>query len=303
MEQKKMSEEEKNSVCEAQVESGEKNSSAGCDKKKCCCKKVKKIALAVVGVIVVLLALVVIFRDLFIPVAVSNIGSFALGTEVKLEKFSSSLTGKVDIQGLSVANPAGYHNPNAFVLERVYVDLSVLSLLTDEIVINKILVTGMQIDLEAKLNRTNLGELQKNVERLIPAGGESAPEEEKPAEEKKSQKQVVIGQLDINNNVISFSNSALHFSAKIPLVPISMTDIGRGQSVAETVNEIFAKILTSVFDACSGAGAAIGNSLKDAGAVIGDSAKNLGTAVGDSAKELGKGISDAAGKLFKQFGK
>ena len=292
MEQNKMSEEIKNEVCEAQVDPEEQKSSDDCCKKKCRCKTVKKVILWIVGVIAVLLALTVIFRDLFIPVAVSNIGSFALGTEVKLKKFSSSLTGKVDIQGLSVANPAGYHNPYAFVLEQVYVDLSIPSLLTDEIVINKILVTGMQIDLEAKLNRTNLGELQKNVERLVPAKEEEAPKEESAPAEDKPQKQLVIGKLDINNNVISFSNSALHFTAKIPLVPISMTDVGRGQSIGETVNDIFAKILTSVFDACSGAGAAIGNSLKDAGGLI-----------GDSAKDIGKSVGDAASKLFKKFSK
>ena len=286
-----MSEENKNEVCDSAAACNDDGASAPADcKKKCCCKKVKKVLLWIAGMIAVLLALTIIFRDLFIPVAVSNIGSFALGTEVKLKKFSSSLTGKVDIQGITVANPAGYHNPYAFSLEHVYVDLSIPSLLTDEIVINEILVTGMQIDLEAKLNRTNLGELQKNVERLLPAKSEDAPEKEsKPADEK-AQKQLVIGKLNINNNVISFSNSALHFTAKIPLVPISMTDVGKGQSIGETVNDIFTKILTSVFDACSGAGAAIGNSLKDAGAVLGDSAKNIG-----------KGVSEAAGKLFKKF--
>ncbi len=286
-----MSEENTKEVCDSKVIGDENNSAAQeCCKKKCCCKKVRKVLLWIAGGIAVLLALTIIFRDLFIPVAVSNIGSFALGTEVKLKKFSSSLTGKVDIQGLTVANPAGYHNPYAFSLEHVYVDLSIPSLLTDEIVVNEILVTGMQIDLEAKLNRTNLGELQKNVERLIPAQSGKAPEEESDPVDEKAQKQLVIGKLNINNNLISFSNAALHFSAKIPLVPISMTDVGKGQSIGETVNDIFAKIITSVFDACSGAGSAIGNSLKDAGAVI-----------GDSAKDIGKGVSGAAEKLFKKF--
>ena len=288
-----MSEENKNDVCASQetVEVKETASAENCTK-KCCCKKVKKVLLVIGAVLAVLIALTVIFRDLFIPFAVTNVGSFALGTEVKLKKFSSSLSGKVDIQGLTVANPAGYHNPYAFSLEQVYVDLSIPSLLTNEIVINEVLVTGMQIDLEAKLNRTNLGELQKNVERLLPAKSGSSSAKESSSSDSKAQKQLVIGKININNNVISFSNSALHFTAKIPLVPISMTDVGKGQPIGETINDIFGKILTSVFDACSGAGAAIGDSLKDAGAVIGDSAKGLG-----------KGISDAAGKLFKTFSK
>ena len=98
-----MSEENKNEVCDSAAACNDNGAAAPADcKKKCCCKKVKKVLLWIAGVIAVLLALTIIFRDLFIPVAVSNIGSFALGTEVKLKKFSSSLTGKVDIQGIAL---------------------------------------------------------------------------------------------------------------------------------------------------------------------------------------------------------
>ena len=79
-------------------------------------------------------------------------------------------------------------------------------------------------------------------------------------------------------------------TSRIPLVPISMENVGKGQSVAETFNEIFIKILTSVFDACAGVGGALG-----------DSVKNAGSALSDSASSIGKGLVDASGKIFKGF--
>lgn len=265
--------------------------------KQCCCK-IRKVLLWISGVIVAVAALLLIFRDMYIPFVVSKAGSFALGTKVELKKFSSSLTGKVDIQGLTVANPEGYHNANAFELERIYVDLSILSIFSNEIIIREILVTGMKIDLESKLSHTNLGDIQKNVERLLPAKDISEDENTK---EEKSKKSVVIEKLNINNNSISFSNSTLQVTVNIPLLPISMTDIGKGQSIAETLNEVLTHILTSVFNACSNLGGAVADSLSSAGSIISDSASSVGKSVTDSAKSIGKGISDTTKKIFSGF--
>ena len=271
----------------------------GCAEKKICRCKIKKIIVWTIGSIAAITALLLIFRDMYIPYAISKAGTFALGTKVELKKFSSSLTGKVDIQGLSVANPAGYHNPKAFELERVYVNLSVLSLLSNEIVIREILVTGMKIDLESKLNRTNLGDIQKNIERLVPKTDENGENDENRPSEKKS-KSVFIEKLDISNNLISFSNSALHLTVDVPLPPITMTDIG-GKSIADTLNEIMQRILTTVFDACSSVGGAVSDSLKGAGALLNNTASSIGKDLSNAANDVKKGISDTAKKFFKGF--
>ena len=284
-----MSEQEQNNISE-QADTKEATCACGCQKKACRCRKAGKIALWIAGIIIVIAAILLLFRDMYIPFVVSKAGTFALGTKVELKKFSSSLTGKVDIQGLSVANPEGYNNPNAFKLEHVYVDVSVLSLLSNEIVVREILVTGMQVDLEAKLNRTNLGELKANVDRLVPQKSSADAESDTADTKEKSAKSVVIEKLNINNNFISLSNSMISMTSRIPLVPISMENVGKGQSVAETFNEIFIKILTSVFDACAGVGGALG-----------DSVKNAGSALSDSASSIGKGLVDASGKIFKGF--
>ena len=277
-------------------------------KKSCPCKKISKILFWILGSIIAAAMLLLIFRDLYIPVAVSKVGTFVLGTKVELKKFSSSLTGKVDIQNLTVANPDGYNNPNAFVLEHVYVDVSILSLLTDEIRVKEILVTGMQVDLEAKLNRTNLGELKENVDKLI--SSEKKPETSSAAEDETSadnrtQKSVVIERLNINNNFISLSNSAISVTTKIPLLPINMENVGEGQSIAETFSEIFLKIFTSIFDACSGIGGALGDSIKGAASTIGkglsDVSQQVGSGFSNTTKDISKGFSDTTNKLLKGF--
>ena len=259
------------------------------EKKQCRCK-IRKVLLGIVGVIVAAAALLLIFRDMYIPFVVSKAGTFALGTKVELKKFSSSLTGKVDIQGLSVANPEGYHNSKAFELERIYVDLSIPSLFSNKIIVREILVTGMKVDLESKITRTNLGDIQKNVERLLPVKDKSNDTNTDDTKAEKSQKSAVIEKLNINNNSISFSNSALGLTVNIPLVPISMTDVGKGQSIAETLNEVLTRILTSVFDACSNLGGSVADSLKGTGSLL-----------SDSASSIGKGLSDTTKKIFSGF--
>lgn len=288
----------------AEIKEGSCN--CGCSgKTTSACRKAVNALLWVIGLIAVIFAILLLFRDMYIPSLVSKAGTFVLGTKVELKKFSSSLSGKVDIQGLSIANPEGYTNAKAFVLDHVYVNVSMASLFTDDIVVKEILVTGMQVDLEAKLNKTNLGELQDNVKRLVPvqtaevSGNQNVSDESEDA----AQKSVVIEKLNINNNSISFSNSMFHMTTRVPLVPINMENVGQGQTAAETFNEIFLKILTSVFDACTSVGGALGDSVKGAGAALTDSAaaigKGVGTGLSDAAKGLGKGLSDSTEKLLK----
>lgn len=267
------------------------------EQKPCKCKKIRRILIWTAGVILALLALLLIFRDIFITAAVTHAGTFIVGTKVELKKFSSSLTGKVDIQGLTVANPEGFHNPYAFSLERVYVDISIPSLFTDEIVVNEILVTGMQVDLEAKLNKTNLGVIQENVARLVPAEDPNDQNSDVNADASENEQQLVIKKLTINNNNVSFSNALLKLTAKVPLVPISMTDVGKGMTIPQTINTVFVKILTSVFDACAGVGGALGDSLKNAGSFFGDSASEISKGIGNTAES----ISDGTGKFFKKL--
>lgn len=306
MELKKMSEEnmssQENAVADTQCNCQKNNTEKS---KKFCRCKIKKTVFWVLGSIVFLVAMLLIFRDMYIPYAVTKAGSLILGTKVELKNFSSSLTGKVDIQGLTVANPAGYHNPTAFELERVYVDMSALSIFSDEILIHEILVTGMKIDLESKLNRTNLGDIQKNVERLLPKKDKTSTQENSvnvsSKSENKKAKSVVIEKLNINNNSLSFSNSLLQLTINVKLIPISMTDIGKGQSITETLNEVLIRILSSAFEACSKAGGSIVDSLKNTGSLFSESAANFGKNAADSTKNIGKGVAEQAKKIFKGF--
>ena len=300
-----MSEQEKNNnaVNQPQEETNSDCCQDGCcceaekenTNKSCRCKKVRKILVRVGAAVLALLVILLLFRDVFITAAVTHAGSFIMGTKVELKKFSSSLTGKVDIQGLTVANPEGFHNPYAFSLERVYVDLSIPSLFTKEIIVREILVTGMQVDLEAKLNRTNLGVLQENISRLIPAPTQTDNSGDVKTVDEKEEPQVIIEKLTINNNNISFSNSLLKLTAKVPLVPISMTDVGKGMTVTETINTVFIKIITSVFDACAGVGGVVGDSLKDAGSFLKNSAEGITGGIGKTTS----GITESTGKFFK----
>lgn len=231
-------------------------------------KRILKI-LAVVGIVIVALLIV---RDLLVKQAVEHAGSFIVGTQVKLKSFHSSLLGKVHIKELTVANPEGYNHPFAFELGEVEVDLNVASLFTDKIEVRKIYVSGVNVDYELKLGRSNLGEIQKNLERFAPKDDDSpdSKNENPDKDDEKAQKQAVIRIFQTTNCSLSFSNSTLGTTLKMPLPGLNLTDLGDGKPIGETVNDLFGLIMASVTKAVSGVGGVITDAASSAGNAIKD---------------------------------
>ena len=239
-------------------------------------------------VLAALLILLIVFRDIIIEAAVENVGDYIVGTDINIEDFDTSLTGRVELHGFTVANPEGYHSANAFKLDEVIVDIDISSLFTDKIKINQIRVDGMHVDYELGWGKSNLSEISDNISRATKKAeaeksGVTKTEEEKKAEEQETiaeeieaneaEKSVEITELAIVNNSISFSNNTLGVSLNLPLGGIIMHDIGKESdtSMAEAINEVFSQIFASVISACSSAGSAVGGVVTD----VVDSVKSL----------------------------
>lgn len=271
--------------------------------KKSLLRRILKIA----GIVLVILIVLGFVRDYIIKLSVEKAGSYIIGTPVTMKHFRASVFGNVHIKGFSVGNPQGYNHPNAFELGEVEIDLNILSLLTDKIEINKIYVEGVNVDYELKLGTSNLGEIQKNLERFAPRGdGAKEPEpaeekEEDSAEDESAQKQIVIRKLDVSNCSLSFSNSTLGTTVKLPLVPLHQENIGDGKPIGETVYEIFGLAFTAVADTVSGAGKVIGDAASNAGKALGDAASDAGKALNDAAGNAGKALEGAASDAGKAF--
>ena len=234
--------------------------------------------------ILIVLAALLLVRDFIVEHAVEKGGTYIVGTPVKIGRFRSSLLGRVHIKDLTVANPEGYNNPLAFELGEVKVDLNLRSLLTDKIEVRHIYVSGVNVDYELKLGRSNLGDIQKNLERFAPKDEESpdARNENPSKEDEKAQKQAVIRRLQVTDCSLSFSNATLGTTMKLPLAGLDLENVGDGKPIGETVNDLFGLIFTSVSKAVTGVGGFLGDAATSAGNAISDSAKN----VGKSIKEL-----------------
>jgi len=268
-----------------------KNKKAEKDKKPK--KPLWKRLLRIFIIVFVVLAALVILRDLLIKHAVEKGGTFLVGTPVKVGYFSSSLIGKVHIKNLTVGNPEGYNNPHAFKLGEVRVHLNIPSLFTDKIEVKEVYVEGVNVDYELKFGRSNLGEIQNNLERFQPEKKDDDKDE--PEEDDAAQKQAVIRLLKVENTSLSFSNSALGTTVALPLPGLNLENLGDGKPIGETVNDLFGLIFTSVRNAVTGIGGFIGDTASATGSAISDAASATGNAISNSAQSVGKSVK----KLFE----
>ena len=86
-------------------------------------------------------------------------------------------SGKGAIRGLQIANPKGYRAPRAIKVDRALVALKPLSVFSDRIVIQSVVVQAPEIHYEMRDGKTNLDVIQANVEAAITAdtGSKAGP--------------------------------------------------------------------------------------------------------------------------------
>ena len=256
-------------------------------------KRIWKRVGIVAGVVVLLLAVLLICRDFLIEQGVRRVGTWLVGTPVEIESFSSTFGGTVEIKGLTVGNPEGYHAPHIFSLRRVFVSLQPLSVLTDKIIVEEVTVEGMRVDFESKITETNLGVIQENVNKKLGALGankETPKEPDRASTEEKPQQQLVIRKLQVSDYSASISAKVLKTSLVLPLVPVSLTDVGEGRPIGETVSGLFGAIGSSISSAAAKSGGVLGGVLKDTGSFLGDMVHNTGSALKDAGSKLQKTI-------------
>ncbi len=142
-------------------------------------------------------------------------------TQTKVELLAanvSPLSGVGTLTGLSVANPAGWSETDAFRLGKVHVDLEPLSLMKDHVVINELIIEQPEFFYETKLVASNIGDLLKNIEKAASAR-EADP---KTADEKPIK--MVVRKLVMNNGRVSIGAGGQVVTIRLP--PIDMVDIG-----------------------------------------------------------------------------
>jgi uncharacterized protein involved in outer membrane biogenesis len=187
-------------------------------------KKGKRIIrIAAAGILLIVLVFWASSRRIM-KAAIESAATRALGVAVTVGRVDLSiLTGKVAIQKLNVQNPLGYEIPHLLQLGRVVVKLRPMSLLSETVQVNQIILEDTTLTIEQKGLSNNLSEVMKSIKRdRAAAGGEQA----RPAEEKG--KKLRIEQVKIKNTKVRVKLLALPGQAdvvELKLAPIRISGL------------------------------------------------------------------------------
>jgi len=135
------------------------------------------------------------------------------------------------MDGFIVYNPEGFSDDVAISLKGIEIEMDVKSLLSDQIVVNRIRVTNPEILFEQKETKVNLRELSSNIEM---------------SSDDKSEKTIIIKEFILEQGKVKISSELdQKRSAEATVDRIVLTDIGESGSdtVEQALREIFRPII------------------------------------------------------------
>jgi len=222
---------------------------------------------------------VMYFLGNIVKAGVNNFGPKLTQTKVELAGATlSPLSGSGTLTGLTVGNPKGWSDGNAFYLGKVHVDVQPTSLFGDAIVINEITIDQPEFTYETKIISSNIKDLLKNIEAFTGGGGSTS--------ENKDSKGVkfILKKFRMSNAkaTLGVGPTAL----PVPLPPLSIDNLGvaEGGITADQMAGVLMKgvlgdIVTGTANALTQTGGAAGATgvevSKDAAKKAGESIKKL----------------------------
>lgn len=248
-------------------------------------------------------------RDAYIKSAIEEAGSRATQVSVTLNEVDTGdvLGGGVALRGLVVGNPPGFKSDSAFKLGEVSVTVdtesatSVLSGSSDTIVVKEVVIAAPQVTYEFAGSGSNIGTIQKNVEKMA-GGGASAGTES--SDDSGGSKKVTIENLYVRDGRVNVSADFLQGQQTGTNLPtIHLKDIGKGGGATPT--EVAEQVIAAISKAATSAvGKLDVGAIKDAlgkelGAKAGEMQKKLEDATGGAASDVMKKGGDEAGKALK----
>ena len=206
--------------------------------------------------------------------AVNRIGPRITQTKVELQAANiSPLSGIGTLSGLSVGNPTGWSQTDAFRLGKVHINLEPFSLMKDHIVINELTIDEPEFFYETKVVASNIGDLLKNVEQAV--GGKDTPKTagEKPVK-------LVVKKLTLKDGRVTIG--AAGQVVTVPLPPIDMTDIGvkeggvtPAQLGVAIMRHVTPTIIAASMQALTTGGGAAGAAAVEGAKQVGEAIKGL----------------------------
>lgn len=192
-------------------------------------KAIKYIIGGILGVAIIIV-LVVMFRlNTIVKSGIEEIGTEMTGTVVTVDRvIISPFSGKGKVRGFRVANPEEYDHEYALEVDDFAIELEVLSVFSDEVIVNELVITTPAIVMEQKLIGNNINSILGNI-RSVSAG-------------ETTDKRLVIEHFFLTDGSVDmYMDIGGERSVHAEIETIELNDLGRGggqQAVENIIQEI-----------------------------------------------------------------
>ncbi len=213
-------------------------------------KLIKRLVLAGVLLLALVIGIVFYSIDRLARVGIEKGATFALGVPTTLADFKLGIfAGTVGLNELHVTNPEGFTDDHFMQLNDGRLAVSLPTLRSDRIVVPELRLSGVNLNLERKLNGSNYQKIIDNLERLkSPNSGK-----DKKPEGQSEGKHFVVSNLIIED--VNVSVNTIPIGGKLTTIPVTIpkieirdigTDTDNGLAMAELTGIIMKAILESV---------------------------------------------------------
>jgi hypothetical protein len=206
-------------------------------------KRIWKILIAIGVFLVVALIVLLLSLNGLVKAGVEKGATAVLGADTTLDAAKIGITsGSAELDGLIIANPKDYEPGNLLELGRIQIGLRVGSLLSDTVVVDRIVLESPVLKLKQKGLDSNL----KTILRNAGGTGATAPAPEaKPAKPASQGKKFKIGLIKITGAKLEYAMGSAP-AVTMPLPDIELKDISNADGTPVLLKDVLAQIFTAM---------------------------------------------------------
>ncbi len=215
------------------------------------------------------------FLGSIIRAGVNNLGPRLMQTKVSLAGAElSPLSGSGTLTGLTVGNPTGWSDGNAFYLGKIHISMKPSSIFGDHVVIDEITIDQPEFTEETHGVSSNIGDLLKNLDQVTGgAGPDPTAKNGKPI-------RFEVRKFILQNGKVTLGAGPAALS--LPMPPITLDNLGTseggitpGQLTFAVMRSVTTSIVSATAQAAGKIGATGGAAAMDSVKKAGDSIKGL----------------------------
>jgi len=214
-----------------------------------------KILWVVLSIVIVLvmgtIVIGLIYLGPIVKLGIEDFGPQIVGVPVTVDNVNVSLiSGSATIQGLVVANPKGFSNPDAIKIGRMSITLDAFSVTSNKILIHSVRIESPEIIFEGRLKGSNLSKLLSNVNSAPSSASPSTTVAGTSSPPGKPAPKIEIDDFLITNAKVDVGISGM-MSKVLPLPEIHLTNLGKGSgglTPAELTKTILRTLLTDTIE-------------------------------------------------------